>query len=118
MKTGTQRIYNERKRQLTELKFTPYGDDGYISGELLDAAICYASAASQLERGQSFEYIKLDPMHWCKTPWPWDMAWWKPSPNIERNLEKAGALIAAELDRRERKRCLPDESGLDAEGES
>jgi hypothetical protein len=35
--------------------------------------------------------------------WPWDAEWWKPSPDSVRNLVKAGALIAAEIDRLQRK---------------
>jgi hypothetical protein len=36
--------------------------------------------------------------------WPWEQPdWWKPSDNPIRNLEKAGALIAAEIDRLIRK---------------
>jgi hypothetical protein len=31
--------------------------------------------------------------------------WWKPSTDPIRNLERAGALIAAEIDRLERARC-------------
>ena len=32
--------------------------------------------------------------------WPWNESWWKPTPdNRIRDLEKAGALIAAEIDR-------------------
>jgi hypothetical protein len=34
--------------------------------------------------------------------WPWDEKWWKPSTNPIRNLVKAGALIAAEIDRLQR----------------
>jgi hypothetical protein len=34
--------------------------------------------------------------------WPWDQDWWKPSPDPIRNLVKAGALIAAEIDRLQR----------------
>ena len=35
--------------------------------------------------------------------WPWDESWWKPSNDSIRNLVKAGALIAAEIDRLHRK---------------
>ena len=36
--------------------------------------------------------------------WPWDMKWWKPSDEDPiRNLVKAGALIAAEIDRLQRR---------------
>jgi hypothetical protein len=31
--------------------------------------------------------------------WPWDLSWLKPSPDPKHNLVKAGALIAAEIDR-------------------
>ncbi len=31
--------------------------------------------------------------------WPWEEVWFKPSPDQVRNLVKAGALIAAEIDR-------------------
>ena len=32
--------------------------------------------------------------------WPWNVVWWKPTPDDRiRELAKAGALIAAEIDR-------------------
>lgn len=34
--------------------------------------------------------------------WPWDENWWKPSLDPIRNLVKAGALLAAEIDRLQR----------------
>lgn len=42
---------------------------------------------------------------WDGSPreWPWDASWWKPSPDPIANLVKAGALIAAEIDRLQRK---------------
>jgi len=36
------------------------------------------------------------------TSWPWDEEWWKPDNDAVRNLAKAGALIAAEIDRLQR----------------
>lgn len=36
--------------------------------------------------------------------WPWHSSWWKPSDDPIRNLVKAGALIAAEIDRLQRQR--------------
>jgi hypothetical protein len=38
-------------------------------------------------------------------PWPpsWSYNWWKPSDDPIRNLVKAGALIAAEIDRLQRR---------------
>ena len=34
--------------------------------------------------------------------WPWSDKWWKPSDDPVRNLVKAGALLAAEIDRLQR----------------
>lgn len=34
--------------------------------------------------------------------WPWERKWWKPSQDQVRNLVKAAALIAAEIDRLQR----------------
>lgn len=39
--------------------------------------------------------------------WPWDASWWKPSADPIRNLVKAGALIAAEIDRLQRLTSKP-----------
>jgi hypothetical protein len=39
--------------------------------------------------------------------WPWDSKWWKPGERI-RELEKAGALIAAEIARLEVERELTE----------
>lgn len=36
-----------------------------------------------------------------ETLWPWGAGWWKPS-EPKRMLVKAGALVAAEIDRQER----------------
>jgi hypothetical protein len=36
--------------------------------------------------------------------WPWDWRFWKPSVDPIRDLVKAGALIAAEIDRLQRKK--------------
>jgi len=45
---------------------------------------------------------KLEGEFWKLSPpaaWPWEWDQWKPSLDPIRNLEKAGALIAAEIDR-------------------
>jgi hypothetical protein len=39
-----------------------------------------------------------DPLTIMAELWPWDESWWKPGDRI-RELAKAGALIAAEIDR-------------------
>ena len=48
MKTGTQLITEERQRQISREGWLPDHDDQHASGELNDAAICYAYAASPL----------------------------------------------------------------------
>lgn len=90
MLTGAERIAAERQRQLDAEGWTPEHDDGHAPGDLLLAGICYALHA----RGR--EQTAYD---W----WPWDDEWFKPGDRV-RDLEKAGALIAAEIDRLLRKR--------------
>jgi hypothetical protein len=86
--TGIERIATERKRQIKEEGFTAERDDQWSKGELTKAAVCYLYPGDELMP------------RWKKTFWPWDARWWKPSPEKRiRNLEKAGALIAAEIDR-------------------
>ena len=63
-----------------------------VRGEMIDAARAYALAAKARELGVGrLPYIPFG--------WPWGQAWWKPSTDPIRNLVKAGALIAAEIDR-------------------
>jgi hypothetical protein len=84
---GAERIVAERQRQVSEEGWTPEHDDQHDLGELARAAACYATP--RLLGGS------LPPQDW-----PWAVKWWKPTPNDRiRELEKAGALIAAEIDR-------------------
>lgn len=103
MKTGTQLITEERQRQISREGWLPDHDDQHASGELNDAAICYAYAASKQARGEAGQaYLEsLETSGNMPVPWPWESEWWKPSTQI-RNLAKAGALIAAEIDRLQR----------------
>lgn len=81
--TGLDLIAAERRRQIEEEGWSLEHDQGHANGELAEAAACYAS----LENRSLHE-------------WPWGSMAWKPSPeNRIRELAKAGALIAAELDR-------------------
>ena len=83
--TGIERIAAERKRQIGVEGWTAEHDSRHLIGELARAAACYALHASGERRVFAF--------------WPWGNEWWKPSKNQIRDLEKAGALIAAEIDR-------------------
>lgn len=92
-KTGAELILAERDRQVEAEGWTPEHDDMYANGELAQAAACYAAEA----------WMPLTDSH-RKPPgdWPWDAKWWKPTGDPIRDLVKAGALIAAEIDRRKR----------------
>lgn len=88
MKTGIELIAEERKRQVEEEGWTAEHDAEHDAGELAVAGVCYAMNASRLFKNSNFY------MSW----WPWDKVWWRPTNDI-RDLTKAGALIAAEIDR-------------------
>lgn len=91
IKTGIELITEERKRQIEVEGFTTQYDSKYAKDELAKAALCYVTPS---------EIRKLDNSG-DGTPenWPWKCCW-KPSPkNRVRELVKAGALIAAEIDR-------------------
>lgn len=88
----TARIVAERVRQQTEEGRTPDWDDRHTTGGLARAAACYALTSGGIDiqvRGA------LDR---C---WPWDWSWLKPRDPM-RDLERAGALILAEMERRAR----------------
>lgn len=92
---GVKLIAQERIRQISDEGWTPEHDAEHTQGEMARAASCYA----------------IPPEGRLKVPlrWPWDLKWWKPSPdNRERELVKAGALIAAEIDRLRRAAQLAD----------
>src|SRR5262245_60854275 len=88
---GAELIYQERNRQLLVEGWDSEHDDKHIGTELAEAAACYLSAAI-------YGYGSRAPVRW-----PWDAEWWKPNGGQIRNLVKAGALIAAEIDRLQRK---------------
>lgn len=67
-------------------------DDEHKSGELLLAALCYLGDARRTER---IEPVDLGVPPW----WPFESESWHPSHDAVRELVKAGALIAAEIDR-------------------
>jgi hypothetical protein len=97
--SGVELIAAERERQVKEEGWTPEHDDGHTLGELSDAGAAYADVASAMTRGASAEEFPED-MMLSEGDWPseWE-GWWKPSNDPIRNLVKAGALIAAEIDR-------------------
>lgn len=84
-------VLAERQRQISAEGWTPESDDRYAEGDMSDAAGCYALHAFFAEAPTS------SPPAW----WPWAAHWWKPS-TPRRDLEKAGALILAEIERIDR----------------
>jgi hypothetical protein len=106
-KTGIQRIAAERKRQIEAEGWTPDHDDDHEDGELARAAICYAAPLPVYIRARgSGRASFIDPWpawwsaKWDKRPRDADGDLAAPTPGQRiRMLEKAGALIAAEIDR-------------------
>jgi len=90
---GIERIAAERQRQIDDKCWSPEHDDDHEDGEMALAAASYILA--EQDRNEDYESSDM---------WPWEAKWWKPSQeNRIRELEKAGALIAAEIDRLIRK---------------
>lgn len=102
---GLQLIAEERQRQIETEGWTPEHDDQHADGELASAARCYAL---KLPSGERFRKPEIN----ADIPggWPWAPTWWKPSPDPIRNLVKAGALIAAEIERLQRRPLPPPAS--------
>lgn len=112
MKTGVELIADERKRQIEEEGWTPEHDDEHTANQLSMAGALYAAPEPLYAMRQyGAERIMF------KDPWPWDKQWDKrqkksrcllvPAHQLTkeeriRNLSKAGALIAAEIDRLQR----------------
>lgn len=100
--TGIELIAQERKRQIENEGWSLLDDIKHNKGELAMAAACYAlpNQLRQLKsKADAFNTrgATLLPKHW---PWKHDIITWKPSAHDRiRELQKAGALIAAEIDR-------------------
>lgn len=88
--SGAELILLERLRQVTDEGYTPDHDASHTNNELSKAANAYMLAAAGVEgltdgRPPSF--------------WPFEDDAFKPGKDPIRALTKAGALIAAEIDR-------------------
>lgn len=95
---GLRRIATERLRQVEDEGWTPGHDAGHTKGELAMVACCYAAPEPvyTMERAERGVYILF------ADPWPesWDPEWDKRGQHDRlKQLEIAGALIAAEIDR-------------------
>ena len=92
--TGIELIAKERERQIEKEGWTKEHDAKHHENDLAVAASAYAMP----DGARTF-------MHTCDNVylpifWPFDAKWWKPTPDDRvKELVKAGALIAAEIDR-------------------
>lgn len=105
---GATLIALERSRQIAVEGYTHQHDDEHCDGELAHAAAAYAVDATGYE---SHPGAILNGMGPSKPLWPWGKEWWKPSDDPIRTLVKAGAFIAAEIDRLQRARNRAGEDG-------
>lgn len=92
---GIGRIGEERRAQWLREGYDHEQDDTYTEGQLAAAAACYLAHASI---GTDPE-VRVSPEAIRANVWPWPSDTFKPTTPI-RDLVKAGALIAAEIDRR------------------
>lgn len=101
IRDGTGLILAERIRQITEEGYTSEHDDEHHAGEFSLAARGYALTAwFQIAPyvGWTEEILEYEVFNGICN-WPWESPAYKPSDDPVRNLAKAGALIAAEIDR-------------------
>jgi len=91
--TGSELIAAERRRQIEKEGWTAEHDQEHVAMSLAKAGACYALDVA--------EPGVRKPLRQCMFDfWPWSEEWWKPTPDDPvRQLVKAGALIAAEIDR-------------------
>jgi hypothetical protein len=97
---GADLIAAERLRQITDEGWSPAHDATLANGELAFAAQSYLWAATMaaLYTDNPTEFALATQQPVSGSPWLGPQTW-KPSPDPIRNLVKAAALIAAEIDR-------------------
>lgn len=89
MKTGAELISEERNRQIEVEGYDKEHDNGdyHDVDAFIKAAVSYAIIdLKDSEKKYSYAW------------WPWDGIYWKPKDRL-RNLVRAGALIAAAIDK-------------------
>lgn len=101
-------IVAERRRQIEAEGWSLEHDDAYDRDDLAAAAACYAVPdrvkwvdTEEERRGVPSGYYHI-------LRWPWAPEFWKPK-DPRRNLVRAGALILAEIERRDRLAARPTE---------
>lgn len=95
---GADLIKAERLRQIHVEGRTSEEDDGHVQRELVCAAQAYIQSAVLLGHSKKNVREYIEDHYW---PVKWGVEWFKPKDPI-RDLTRAGALIAAEIDRLKR----------------
>lgn len=95
---GVAAIADERRRQIEAEGWTPEHDNLHDDGELALAAASYIQGSFYRHPDHSDQPVPGN--------WPWHPSWWKPT-DKRRDLVKAGALVAAEIDRIDRAAGTP-----------
>lgn len=95
----------ERARQVRDEGWSSGHDDEHVAGELARAAVAYGITAVW-QQFAVWPPVAGEPAE--EIEWPWLDHWYKPGPTAEQTLVKAGALIAAEIDRL--RRSQPNEA--------
>ncbi len=133
MTNGCNLIVKERARQVSDENWTPQHDDQHADGDLAMAAACYAAPNLIYHRPftRDWKGKRCYPINCIEVvdPWPWDERWDKrmvyganrdsgsnviPDPETYSDSErldllvKAGALIAAEIDKLLRQQSRTD----------
>lgn len=88
----------ERRRQIESEGWSPQHDDHHADGSLLQAAMQYYRHAVGLHIPTRRRVFTLTRIANIPIQWPWADCWWKPK-TPHRDLERAGALCLAEIDR-------------------
>ena len=105
MKTGIELIAEERQRQIDVEGYGEQHDLHHSPRELIQAADTYLESADLTLHSK--EFCSSSTWHQTNLPfyrneikrnWPWEQESFKPTTDI-RDLVKAGALIAAAIDR-------------------
>jgi hypothetical protein len=87
MKTGIELIAEERARQVAKEGYDAAHDDEHTDHSIARAAAAYALESAQDRAGRDV--------------WPWEPQGFKPRDPLD-DLVRAGALVAAEIDRLQR----------------
>jgi hypothetical protein len=97
--TGIELITQERQRQIEQEGWSVEHDAEHKNDELALAAACYAGYKRIDSKEEFVDVYKTRILRYPEI-WPFEGSWWKPTPDDRiRELQKAGALIAAEIDR-------------------